>query len=77
MHSVSTDQCERVCFSGQHFADPVMSRLREWRQWRAPIGPAITWNCSHRLLDASLALWCGMGSMWLLLVASPALNVTV
>ena len=31
MHSVSTVQCERVCFSGGHFADPVMSRLREWR----------------------------------------------
>ena len=32
MHSVSTVQCERICFSGGHFADPVMSRLREWRQ---------------------------------------------
>ena len=31
MHSVSTGQCEWVCFSGGHFADPVMSRLREWR----------------------------------------------
>ena len=27
MHSVSTGQCEQVCFSGGHFADPVMSRL--------------------------------------------------
>ena len=25
MHSVSTAQCEQVCFSGGHFADPVMS----------------------------------------------------
>ena len=47
MHSVSTVQCERVCFSGGHFSDPVMSWLREWRLWRAPIGPAMTWNCSH------------------------------
>ena len=31
MHSISTVQCERVCFSGGHFANPVMSRLREWR----------------------------------------------
>ena len=30
MHSVSTIQCERVCFSGGHFADPVVSRLIEW-----------------------------------------------
>ena len=30
MHSVSTVQGEQVCFSGGHFADPVMSRLREW-----------------------------------------------
>ena len=30
MHSVSTAQCEWVCFSGGHFADPVMSWLREW-----------------------------------------------
>ena len=29
MHSVSTAQCERVCFSGGDFADPVISRLRE------------------------------------------------
>ena len=30
MHSVSTAQCEWVCFSGGHFADPVhvMSRLK-------------------------------------------------
>ena len=32
MHSVSTAQCERVCFSGGHFADSVMSQLREWHQ---------------------------------------------
>ena len=42
MHSISTVQCEQVCFSGGHFADPVMSWLREWCQWRAPIGPAMT-----------------------------------
>ena len=30
MHSVSTAQCERVCFSEGDFANPVMSRLREW-----------------------------------------------
>ena len=30
IHSVSTAQCERVCFSGEHFSDPVMSQLREW-----------------------------------------------
>ena len=29
-HSVSTGQCEWVCFSGGHFADPVTSQLREW-----------------------------------------------
>ena len=28
-------------------------------------------------IDASLALWCGMGSLWLLLVASPALHSPV
>ena len=38
MHSVSTVQCELVCFSGGNFANPVVSRLREWRLWRAPIG---------------------------------------
>ena len=31
MHSDSTVQCKQVCFSGGHFADPVMSRLTEWR----------------------------------------------
>ena len=40
MHSVSTDQCERVCFSGGHFADPVMSQLKNGI-YRAPIG----WLC--------------------------------
>ena len=30
MHTVSTAQCEQVCFCGGHFADPVMSQLREW-----------------------------------------------
>ena len=30
MHSVSTAHCEPVCFSGGHFANPVMSQLREW-----------------------------------------------
>ena len=30
LHSASTPQCERVCLSGGHFADPVMSWLREW-----------------------------------------------
>ena len=25
MHSVSTGKCERVCFSGGNFADPMMS----------------------------------------------------
>ena len=49
--------CEQVCFSGGHFAEPVMSRLREWHLLRAPIGPA-TWNCSHHGLDTSLALLC-------------------
>ena len=28
MHSVSTGQCERVCFSGGHFADPVMIMIK-------------------------------------------------
>ena len=28
MHSVSTVQCERVCYSGGHFVDPVMSRFK-------------------------------------------------
>ena len=32
MHTVSTVQCEEVCFSGGHLADPVMSQLREWHQ---------------------------------------------
>ena len=41
MHSVSTAQCERICFSGGHFANPVMSWLREWHLWRAPI----VWPC--------------------------------
>ena len=30
MYSVSTVQCERVCFPGGDFADRVMSQLREW-----------------------------------------------
>ena len=30
MHSVSTARCEQVCFSGGHFDNPVMLRLREW-----------------------------------------------
>ena len=38
MHSV---QCERVCYSEGHFANPVMSQLREWHLWRAPI----PWPC--------------------------------
>ena len=38
VYSVSTAQCKRVCFSGGHFADPVMSQLRELPLWRAPIG---------------------------------------
>ena len=38
IHSVSTAQCQLVCFSGGHFADPVMSWLREWCLWRAPVG---------------------------------------
>ena len=38
IHSVSTVQCYLVCFSGGHFADPVMSRLREWHLWRGPVG---------------------------------------
>ena len=29
MHNVSTVQCELVCFSGGHFADPVVSQLRD------------------------------------------------
>ena len=41
MHSVSTLQCELVSFSGGHFADPMMSQLKEWCLWRAPIG----WPC--------------------------------
>ena len=43
MHSVSTAQCEQVYFSGEHFANPVMSQLREWCLWRAPIG----WPCTE------------------------------
>ena len=31
MCSISTAQCEQVCFSGGHFANPVMSRLRDCR----------------------------------------------
>ena len=38
MHSVSTVQCKLVCFSGEYFADPVMSWLREWHLWRVPVG---------------------------------------
>ena len=38
MHSVSTVQCILVCFSGGHFANPVMSRLKECHLWRAPVG---------------------------------------
>ena len=49
MHSVSTTQCEWVCFSGGDFADPVMSRLREWCLYRAPIG----WPCSGTAAIAS------------------------
>ena len=33
MYNVSTGQCELVCFSGGHFANPVMSGLREWHLW--------------------------------------------
>ena len=29
IHSISTGQGEQVCFSGGHFADPVVSRFRE------------------------------------------------
>ena len=28
MHSVSTGQCELVCFSGGHFADPMMIMIK-------------------------------------------------
>ena len=44
MHSVSAVQCELVCFSGEHFANPVMPQLREWQgiNW-----VAMSWNCSH------------------------------
>ena len=38
MYSVSTVQCELVCCSEGHFADPMMSRLKEWCLQRAPIG---------------------------------------
>ena len=41
VHSVSTLQCELVSFSGGHFANPMMSQLKEWCLWRAPIG----WVC--------------------------------
>ena len=41
MRSVSTAQCEQVCFSEGHFANPVMSQLREWHLWSAPIA----WPC--------------------------------
>ena len=67
MHSVSTAQCEQVYFSGEHFANPVMSQLREWCLWRAPIG----WPCTETSAIAILALWCGMGPFWL---AFPTLN---
>ena len=30
IYSVSTVQYELVCFSGGHFANPVMSQLKEW-----------------------------------------------
>ena len=33
IYNVSTGQCELVCFSGGHFANPVMSELREWHLW--------------------------------------------
>ena len=49
MHSVSTAQCERVCYSGGHFANHVMSQLREWRLWRAPIA----WPCPGTAAIAS------------------------
>ena len=46
MHSISTAQCEQVCFSGGHFANPVMSRTREWPLYRAPIGWPSGWLCT-------------------------------
>ena len=49
MHSVSTAQCEWVYFSGGHFADPVMSWLREWYLQSAPIG----WPCPGTTAIAS------------------------
>ena len=49
MHSVSTAQCEWVCFSGGHFADPVMSRIKEWHLQRAPIA----WPCPGTAVNAS------------------------
>ena len=36
--SMHNAQYEGVYFSGGHFADPVMSRLREWCLQRAPVG---------------------------------------
>ena len=71
MHSVSTAQCERVCFSGGHFANPV-KRI-------GPIEDTMQ-LCGHilkvlpLLARCFLALWCGLGPFWLPLVAFPTLN---
>ena len=49
MHSVSTAQCDQVCFSGGDFADHVMSWLGEWHLWGAPVG----WPCPGAAVIAS------------------------
>ena len=70
MHSVSTAQCGRVCFSGGHFADPVMSQLREWRLQRAPIG----WPCPGIVALLARCLLGLVGPFWLLWMVFPTLN---
>ena len=47
MHSVSTAQCEWVCFSGGHFADPVMSQLKNGVYIEGTDWLAMSWNCCH------------------------------
>ncbi len=42
IHFIAQDysvSVQRVCFHGGHFANPVMSRLREWRQLRVHACP--------------------------------------
>ena len=71
IHSVSTAQCDQVCFSGD-FADPVMSHAR-LREWHLAI-EGTNWVAMSLLARRLLALWCGIAPFWLLLVAFPTLN---